>query len=70
MAEARSRAEWGRMAPLMSLIANGNRDPKKHRPFHPSDFDPHQGKEADVRLKGDIDVLIGIFVKEDQGGSR
>jgi len=52
------------MASLMALVANVNRDPKKHRPFRPSDFDPHQAKEPDVRLKGDIDVLIGTFVKE------
>jgi hypothetical protein len=67
MAEARSKAEWGRAASLMSLLANVNRDPKKHRPFRPSDFDPHEAKEPEVRLKGDIDVLIRTFVKESQG---
>jgi len=67
MAEARSKAEWGRTASLMSLLANVNRDPKKHRPFRPGDFDPHEAKEPEVRLKGDIEVLIRTFVNGNQG---
>jgi len=41
MAEARGRADWARTASLMALVANTNRDPKKTRPFRPSDFDPY-----------------------------
>jgi hypothetical protein len=67
MAESRSKAEWGRTASLMALLANVNRDPKKHRPFRPSDFDPHEAKEPEVRLKGNIDLLIRTFVNVDQG---
>jgi hypothetical protein len=29
----------------MALTANVNRDPKKGRPFKPSDFDPHNNDE-------------------------
>jgi len=67
MAESRSKAEWGRTASLMALLANVNRDPKKHRPFRPSDFDPHEAQEPEVRLKGDIEVLIRTFVNGNQG---
>lgn len=41
MAEGRSRAEWGRAASLMALLANCHRNPKKrHKPFHPDEFMP------------------------------
>jgi hypothetical protein len=68
MAEARSRADWAQVSSLMALLANCNRDPKKGRPFRPSDFDPYalgdrrpdtfeltdmsDLKEAFTRLKG------------------
>jgi len=70
MAESRSHAEWGRVASLMALIANVNRDPQKHRPFRPGDFDPHEAREPDIRLKGDIDTLIRAFVKDGQEDQR
>ncbi len=41
MAEGRAMAEWGRMASLLALIANVNRDPKKRsKPFKPAEFLP------------------------------
>ena len=54
----------------MALLANVNRDPKKHRPFRPADFDPHEAREPDVRLKGNIDTLIRAFVKDGQEDQR
>ncbi len=44
MAEGHGRDEWGRLSVLLALTANCHRDPKKHRAFRPSDFDPF-GKE-------------------------
>jgi len=41
MAEGHGRDAWGRMSVLCALIANANRDPKKHRAYRPSDFDPY-----------------------------
>ena len=41
MAEGLGRQRWSHTSALMALIANANRDPKKHRAFRPSDFDPY-----------------------------
>ena len=41
MAEGRAMAEWGRMASLLALIANVNRDPEKRpKPYEPAEFMP------------------------------
>lgn len=40
MAEARQASEWRRVAAMMALFANANRDPKR-KPFSPDDFDPY-----------------------------
>ncbi|MBU0717311.1 MAG: hypothetical protein KJ749_03605 [Planctomycetes bacterium] len=44
MAEARGRESWTHTSGILALIANVNRDPKKTRPFKPSDFDPYSPK--------------------------
>jgi len=41
MAEGLGRERWAHTSLICALIANANRDPKKHRPFKPSDFDPY-----------------------------
>jgi len=41
MAEARAKERWGHTSSLMALIANVNRDPKKHQAFRPDDFSPY-----------------------------
>lgn len=65
MAEARQRDEWARTSSLMALLANANRDPKKHRPFKPSDFDPftqaHKPKQ-----KIPVSTLKEIFIDSNQ----
>lgn len=33
---------------MLALIANVNRDPKKTKPFKPSDFHPHFRREAEA----------------------
>jgi hypothetical protein len=45
MAEGLGRERWAHTSMLCSLIANANRDPKKHRAFRPSDFDPYARKD-------------------------
>ena len=61
MAEAKQRDEWARTSSLMALIANANRDAKKHRAFRPTDFDPfavtHKPKQ-----KVDVSILKDIFI--------
>ena len=40
MAEAAQQERWAHTSCVMALIANVNRDPKKHRAFRPADFNP------------------------------
>lgn len=69
MAEGRDGAEWERTSLLAMLIANANRDPKKHGPFKPSDFNPYslavrrRAARAD-RLPGGFGMLRTVFVNE------
>jgi hypothetical protein len=41
MAEGLGRERWAHTSLICALIANAHRDPKKHRPFKPNDFDPY-----------------------------
>lgn len=61
MAEAKSRDNWAHTSALLAMTANCNRDPKKTRPFSPTDFDPHASAEKQIRLKGSIEDLK-VFV--------
>lgn len=61
MAEAASRDAWAHTSTVLAMLANANRDPKKTRPFKPSDFDPHQVSKRPV-AKVSIDVLKTVFV--------
>lgn len=74
MAEARQRDEWSRTSSVMALVANTQRNPKKTRPFRPSDFDPFArvvDKPAQV-IPAPVSVLKDLFVrtKTQQGGTR
>ena len=70
MAEARLQAEWAQTSSLMALIANAHRDPKKHGPFKPGDFDPTQkARREPVVGKADIGVLKQVFV-DPHGGQQ
>ena len=46
MAESRERAEWGRFAALMALVANAHRDPRRSSPVRPERFNPYEGNNA------------------------
>ncbi len=72
MAEGRGQAEWGRTSSLMALVANVNRDPKKHAAFTPDNFNPYGddgrrgggGRGGGTRITADtIDLLRLVFVK-------
>jgi len=56
MAEARAKERWNHTGSILCLLANLNRDPKKHRPFKPSDFTPF-GKKPDLAVK---DTAMGF----------
>jgi len=44
----------------MALIANTQRNPKRHRAARPSDFDPF-ARKRDV-MKADVSVLKEVFI--------
>jgi len=64
MAEARSKAEWGRMSSLMALTANVHLLPR--RPLKPSDFDPYARRIGEKgKIGGDqmVALLDRLFCK-------
>ncbi|MBX3356430.1 MAG: hypothetical protein KF724_12110 [Phycisphaeraceae bacterium] len=61
MAEARQRELWSRTASVMALIANTQRDPKKTRPFRPSDFDPFSAAKSAEPLSKFRGVGVGVL---------
>ena len=61
MAEGKQHDEWARTSSLMALIANANRDPKKHRAFRPTDFDPFS-QTLKTKQKVDVSILKDIFI--------
>jgi len=64
MSEGRSRSLWAHTSSVMALIANVNRDPKKSRPFQPSDFSPHAAPSSQplpkVKMKSLKNMIMGI----------
>ena len=67
MAEANLQQEWAHTSSLMALIANAHRDPKKHGPFKPHDFDPtRSGKREPVIEQVDVSILKDVFVDRKQ----
>jgi len=61
-------SDWTHTAHILCLIANVNRDTKKHRePYSVSDFHPMMKKAPP--LKAPIDVLK-VFVKEERDAKR
>lgn len=61
MAEARQKHDWSMTSSLMALIANAHRDPKKHGPFKPTDFDPTSRSHAQPITAG-VEVLKDVFI--------
>lgn len=49
MAEARRTDQWDHTSELLALIANCNRDPKKTRPYHSTQFNPFRKAEEAVQ---------------------
>jgi len=73
MAEARGREAWNHTSAVMALLANIHRDPKKHRAFRPSDFNPYETKrKRGIPIKAkDIGLLKKVFVAKgtEKGGN-
>jgi len=66
MAEARGRDNWAHTSAILALVANVNRDPKKTRPYKPSDFDPYSAKDKrdEVIEVTDMSVLKDAFTRK------
>ena len=69
MAEARSQQQWAHTSAILAMLANIHRDPKKSRPFKPSDFNPHLRGKEEVIVKTEISVLKQVFVDRLQSGN-
>jgi len=41
MTESHERSEWARLASLMALVANMNRNPRRRGTFKPAEFNPY-----------------------------
>ena len=70
MAEGGDRQRWNHTSQLLALIGNANRDPKKGRPFRPSDFNPYAegyGRTGLPITKATIGVLKQVFVERKEG---
>ncbi|MBT4819067.1 MAG: hypothetical protein HON70_25390 [Lentisphaerae bacterium] len=63
MSESRSRDWWRHTASVMALIANVNRDPRRHRTYKPDDFNPHEQKPKTVIRGKGLRILRDVFVK-------
>ena len=65
MAEGKSKDAWQHTASILALIANVNRDPKKTKPFKPSDFNPTLSNtsrpDAVVVDKENVSLLKALF---------
>lgn len=63
MREARDKSEWNRTASLLALMANVNRDPKRHaRPFAPADFHPYETAHRSRGLSVTADTIDRLQV--------
>jgi hypothetical protein len=64
MAEARCRERWRHTSALMALLANIHRDPKRHKPYKPADFDPYEAKDLRRQAVGlsDVGKLKDAFI--------
>ena len=57
MAEGMGRERWAHTSVLGALLANANRDPRRGRPFKPSDFDPYASADRRLRKAADKESL-------------
>ena len=62
MAEARSKERWAHTSTILALTANVNRDPKKHGPFNPADFNPYTERAVKIEVS-DLSILKNVFVE-------
>ena len=69
MAEGRAKFLWGIASSQMALMANLNRDPKKGKPFRPSDFNPFAPEPPKIVLRGE-EMKAALKAAFCRGGAR
>ena len=68
MAEGRVDSEWNHTSAVLAMLANVNRDPKKHGPYRPEDFHPlkRRSNSQGIRItRENIGLLKKVFLKGD-----
>ena len=65
MADAKQTDAWNHTAAVLAMLANTHRNPKKARPFKPSDFHPgtRSARPQEPLPKVDISILKTVFVR-------
>lgn len=66
MAEGKVTEAWNHTAHVMTLLANLNRDPKKTKPFEPSQFHPYARQPAQEITVDQLTREILMTVKAKQ----
>lgn len=73
MAEGRCRQSWAHTSAVMALIANVNRDAKKHRPYRAEDFNPcidRPAREGVVEINRETVGLMRAAFTGQKGHTR
>ena len=62
MLDGKQRHDWSIASAVMAVMANLQRDPRRSRRLHPSDFDPFAKRARPI--KADITVLKDVFINQ------
>ena len=65
MTESHERSQWARLASLMALSANVNRDPRRHGTFKPAEFNPYAKTDKYSELTRRKRVVAPLTVLRD-----
>ena len=66
MAEGRVDAEWNHTSAILAMLANVNRDPKKHGPYRPEDFHPPRRRDRSEGVpitRENVSLLKKVFIQ-------
>ena len=66
MAEARVDAEWNHTSAVLAMLANVNRDPKKHGPYRPEEFHPLKRRDRSHGVpitRENVSLLKKVFIQ-------
>lgn len=70
MADGRNRAEWGRTSEILAMLANCNRNTRRHpHPFTAEQFSPFRARRETIE-KVPIGVLKDVFVRQQRQRKR